>query len=452
MDTLEEAMTKSTEMEEIMIEMGVDPDIILGKVQRQLGGLSIDNQGASSSRKNEEFKPRLAQNQTIGGGFFKGTIPDVKVDPVAAQETKQRIEIAQMNRTIKQMQNEITRLRRGDNYVENLRMSVPEKRRNPPQENRVRFENMDNPQRPRVPRKPTPNAVVLDDVYDEKMVEQENYYSPDESSETVQMDGCETSMYIFEEGDNDPNSQENVAQTRGFVNRSKNKNDSEKENQKDKEKTNEKREGEKMTDNVGNKKQHLMSNSSQMTYNVVEDLSKLRITLPFTEVVKIPQQRENILRLLDDPSEKEEVVVTSLKQSQNQSTAKLRGKIPPFYISIENHDVALHNCLVDTGATNNIMPLVVMEALGMSCTKYYETGESIYAIDSRKVPAYGEIKELLCLDHDDPPYYYSFQYYCGRPSSDIWSCAGKRLVIHDRGIYNERWKLHDASRKRRSND
>jgi hypothetical protein len=38
----------------------------------------------------------------------------------------------------------------------------------------------------------------------------------------------------------------------------------------------------------------------------------------------------------------------------------LRGKIPPFYISIENHDVALHNCLVDTGATNNIMPVAGM--------------------------------------------------------------------------------------------
>jgi hypothetical protein len=62
-------------------------------------------------------------------------------------------------------------------------MSVQEKRRNPPQENRVRFENIDNPQRPRVPRQPTPNEVVLDDVYDEQMVEQENYYLPDESSE-----------------------------------------------------------------------------------------------------------------------------------------------------------------------------------------------------------------------------------------------------------------------------
>jgi len=40
------------------------------------------------------------------------------------------------------------------------------------------------------------------------------------------------------------------------------------------------------------------------------------------------------------------------------------------------------------------MPLVVMEALGMSCTKYYETDESIYAIDYRKVPSYGEIKDF----------------------------------------------------------
>jgi hypothetical protein len=131
MDTLEEAMTKATKMEEIMIETGVDLDIILGIVQRQLGGLSIDKEGASSSRKNEEFKARLAHNQRMGGGFFKGTIPDVKVDPVAAQETKQRIEIAQMNRTIKQMKNEITRLRRGDNYMPNPRMSIAEQRRNP---------------------------------------------------------------------------------------------------------------------------------------------------------------------------------------------------------------------------------------------------------------------------------------------------------------------------------
>jgi hypothetical protein len=36
-----------------------------------------------------------------GGGFFKRTILDVKVDPAATKETKKRIEIVKMNRTIK---------------------------------------------------------------------------------------------------------------------------------------------------------------------------------------------------------------------------------------------------------------------------------------------------------------------------------------------------------------
>jgi hypothetical protein len=73
-------------------------------------------------------------------------------------------------------------------------------------------------------------------------------------------------------------------------------------------------------------------NSTQMTYNVIEYLSKLRINFPFTEVVSIPQQRHNILKLLDNPSERVEVVVTSPKQIPRWSTAKMRGKIPPFYI------------------------------------------------------------------------------------------------------------------------
>jgi hypothetical protein len=135
-------------------------------------------------------------------------------------------------------------------------------------------------------------------------------------------------MYIFGEGDNDPYSQENIAQTGGFVNRPKNKGDSHKE----KEKTNEKLSNEKVTDGNRTKRQNLASSSTQMMYNVVEDLSKLRIIFPFTEVVKIPQQRQDILKLLDDPSEIVEVVVTNPKQSQTPSTAKLRGKITPFYI------------------------------------------------------------------------------------------------------------------------
>jgi len=36
-----------------------------------------------------------------------------------------------------------------------------------------------------------------------------------------------------------------------------------------------------------------------MSYNLIDDLAKLIITFPFMEAVKIPQQRENILKILD---------------------------------------------------------------------------------------------------------------------------------------------------------
>jgi hypothetical protein len=54
----------------------------------------------------------------------------------------------------------------------------------------------------------------------------------------------------------------------------------------------------------------------------------------------------------------------------------------------------LHNCLIDSGATNTIIPLSVMKSLRMECTIHYDTAESIYVIESRKVMHYGEIKDL----------------------------------------------------------
>jgi hypothetical protein len=49
----------------------------------------------------------------------------------------------------------------------------------------VRFENTDNQQRQRVPRKPVPNPFVLDEIYDEQIAEQENDYLSGENFETV---------------------------------------------------------------------------------------------------------------------------------------------------------------------------------------------------------------------------------------------------------------------------
>jgi hypothetical protein len=65
---------------------------------------------------------------------------------------------------------------------------------------------------------------------------------------------------------------------------------------------------------------------------------------------------------------------------------------PPFYTSLNIHDKVLHNCLMDSGASHNLMPKIVMEELGLEVTKTYH---DLYSFDSRRVQCLGVIKDLV---------------------------------------------------------
>jgi hypothetical protein len=131
-------------------------------------------------------------------------------------------------------------------------------------------------------------------------------------------------MYIFDEQEEIYISHDNVMQTRPQANQFK---------------TKEIKEKEKMKPNglEPTKQQPVASqakNPPQMMYNVIYDLTKLRINLSFLEVVKIPRQRENILEILDEPSNRIEAIVENPNQHHNISEVKPRGKVPHFYITI----------------------------------------------------------------------------------------------------------------------
>jgi hypothetical protein len=65
---------------------------------------------------------------------------------------------------------------------------------------------------------------------------------------------------------------------------------------------------------------------------------------------------------------------------------------PPFYTSLNIHDKVLHNCLMDSGASHNLMPKIVMEELGLEVKKAYH---NLYSFDSRRVKCLGVIKDLV---------------------------------------------------------
>ena len=75
-----------------------------------------------------------------------------------------------------------------------------------------------------------------------------------------------------------------------------------------------------------------------------------------------------------------------------EKTENEAGPSPPFYITLKVHEQMIHNCLLDSGASHNLMPKVVMEALGLSITKPYH---DLYAFDSRAVKCLGVIKDMV---------------------------------------------------------
>ena len=65
--------------------------------------------------------------------------------------------------------------------------------------------------------------------------------------------------------------------------------------------------------------------------------------------------------------------------------------VPQFYVSLNIHEKILHNAMLDSGASHNLMQKVVMEILGLEITIPYK---DLYSFDSSKVKCLGLIKDL----------------------------------------------------------
>ena len=53
---------------------------------------------------------------------------------------------------------------------------------------------------------------------------------------------------------------------------------------------------------------------------------------------------------------------------------------PPFYLTLHIQNMLLHNCMLDSGAAMNVIPLYVMKEMGLEVTRPYG---NVCGIDSR---------------------------------------------------------------------
>jgi ribonuclease HI/uncharacterized small protein (DUF1192 family) len=133
------------------------------------------------------------------------------------------------------------------------------------------------------------------------------------------------------------------------------------------------------------------------SFNFEHEIQKIRIPVPLTELIKHEGFKKRFSELLQSESTS---LPTDSINFQDEKPAVILGPMiedrddssPPFYTSLNIHDKVLHNCLMDSGASHNLMPKIVMEELGLEVTKAYH---DLYSFDSRRVQCLGVIKDLV---------------------------------------------------------
>jgi hypothetical protein len=133
------------------------------------------------------------------------------------------------------------------------------------------------------------------------------------------------------------------------------------------------------------------------SFNFEHEIQKIRIPVPLTELIKHGEFKKRFSDLLKSEATSPSTDFISL---QDERPAVVLGPMvedrddssPPFYTSLNIHDKVLHNCLMDSGASHNLMPKAIMEELGLEVTRAYH---DLYSFDSRRVQCLGVIKDLV---------------------------------------------------------
>jgi hypothetical protein len=125
-------------------------------------------------------------------------------------------------------------------------------------------------------------------------------------------------------------------------------------------------------------------------------MSNAKVLIPVAELIKIPSQKEKLLRAIEGPKEKSVEKHKELNEDapvilQGMDQSRGNGSHQPFFISLLVNDLLLHNCMLDSGASSNVMTWKVMEQLNLKISRPYH---NVCAMDSREIKVHGLIKDL----------------------------------------------------------
>jgi ribonuclease HI len=187
--------------------------------------------------------------------------------------------------------------------------------------------------------------------------------------------------------------------------------------------------------------------SPKLDYDVVEDLKKLRANISIFELLKFPFLLQKMLQnILDngkngnsngnkvvqskvpqktstksnpDPQDKgslpvpnvnnvnnvnntsnvDKVALENASKKSQATSLNTRKNLPPFLLTFEIFNRNVHNCMVDSGASSNVMPWLVCQKIN---AEVEPSSLKIIQLDRTDVKVIGELKNVLIRLSSNP--------------------------------------------------
>ena len=132
-------------------------------------------------------------------------------------------------------------------------------------------------------------------------------------------------------------------------------------------------------------------------FSLKNEINKIKIPIPLVELAKKPVYRKQITKVIGISELESQSNVLNLEDDKPNITfgphfEGAKDTVAPFYITLNVYDQLLHNCMLDSGASHNVMPKIIMDKLGLQITRPYK---DIYYFESRRFKCMGMIKDLV---------------------------------------------------------
>jgi hypothetical protein len=107
------------------------------------------------------------------------------------------------------------------------------------------------------------------------------------------------------------------------------------------------------------------TDKANTSYNFENELNKIKIPIPLVELAKNPTYRKQIAKAIGvyEPESHSDVINQEDDRPNITFGPHFEGSkdnVTPFYITLNIHHQLLHNCMLDSGASHNVMPKVIM--------------------------------------------------------------------------------------------